>query len=229
MKHDEAVSAVLAVRHFLYTYAWRAFACEPDHDFARAIIDGGVQEGCALLAGEHSRLADCQREIASIVGRAEFDLKDAASSYTKLFIGPGKLAAPPWESVYLKGEDLLFQESTLAVREAFRDFGYRATGYPHEADDHLATELGFMAALAKDAFRACKESGDDSLDRLLLGQSRFLESHLNAWLPLYNKRLEGSGEGEPFGVYRAFSRFALELCRVDAEVLEELALGRLSS
>ncbi|MEI3231097.1 MAG: molecular chaperone TorD family protein, partial [Gordonibacter pamelaeae] len=62
--------------------------------------------------GEGARLQDALAEVAAANG-----LGQLRSVYTKLFIGPAKLPAPPWESVYATGgRPLLFQESTLAVR-----------------------------------------------------------------------------------------------------------------
>ena len=159
MKHDDAIAAALANRSFVYTYLWRAFAAEPDEAFLSAVADDATLEECKLLAGEDSRAVQVQEALAAFVSNVP-DAPDALKGeYTKLFEGPGKLPAPPWESVYVCGEDLLFQPSTLEVREAYRSAGYQATGYPHEADDHLATELDFMGALSKRTQAAYEEGG----------------------------------------------------------------------
>ena len=51
-------------------------------------------------------------------------LLDAArDEYTRLFVGPGALPAPTWESPDLTKEPTLFQENTLAVRAAYRAHG----------------------------------------------------------------------------------------------------------
>ena len=188
MKHDDAIAAALANRSFVYTYLWRAFAADPDEALLTAVASDQALEECAILAGEESRAAQEQRALASTASAPDA-LEALKSDYTRLFIGPGKLPAPPWESVYVTGEDLLFQPSTLEVRDAYRKAGYQATGYPHEADDHLATELGFMEALAKDS-QAAYEAGDsEKLQLLLSQQTMFLAQHLNAWLPKFVERL----------------------------------------
>ena len=156
------------------------FAAEPDDALLDIVADAHTREECALLDGEDgegARLQDALAEVAAANG-----LGQLRSVYTKLFIGPAKLPAPPWESVYATGEPLLFQESTLAVREAYRRAGYAAAGYPHEADDHLAVELDFMATLASDA-RAAYEAGDKGRSADLLSVQRdFLREHLLAWV-----------------------------------------------
>lgn len=222
MKHDDAIAAALANRSFVYTYLWRAFAAEPDEALLTAVASDQALEECAILAGEESRAAQEQRALASTASASDA-LEVLKSDYTRLFIGPGKLPAPPWESVYVAGEDLLFQPSTLEVRDAYRKAGYQATGYPHEADDHLATELGFVEALAKDS-QAAYDAGDSAKLRLLLSQqTMFLAQHLNVWLPQFVERLLNT-ESPKFGeFYPRFAVLARELCAADAAALVEIS------
>lgn len=222
MKHDDAIAVALANRSFAYTYLWRVFAADPDEALLAMVASDQASEECAILAGEDSRAAKEQRVLASMATEAD-TLEMLKSDYTRLFVGPGKLPAPPWESVYVTGEDLLFQPSTLEVRDAYRKAGYQATGYPHEADDHLATELGFMEALAKDS-QAAYEAGDsEKLQLLLSQQTMFLAQHLNAWLPKFVERLLIT-EAPKFGeFYPRFAALARELCAADSAALVEIA------
>lgn len=222
MKHDDAIAVALANRSFVYTYLWRAFAADPDEALLATVASDQATEECVILAGEGSRAAQEQRALASAASAPDA-LEALKSDYTRLFVGPGKLPAPPWESVYVSGEDLLFQPSTLEVRDAYRKAGYQATGYPHEADDHLATELGFMEALAKDS-QAAYEAGDsEKLQLLLSQQTMFLAQHLNAWLPKFVERLLIT-EAPKFGeFYPRFAALARELCAADSAALVEIA------
>lgn len=222
MKHDDAIAVALANRSFVYTYLWRVFAADPDEALLAMVASDQASEECAILAGEDSRAAKEQRVLASMATEAD-TLEMLKSDYTRLFVGPGKLPAPPWESVYVSGEDLLFQPSTLQVRDAYRRAGYQATGYPHEADDHLATELGFMEALAKDS-QMTYDAGDSEKLRLLLSrQTMFLAQHLNVWLPQFVERLLNA-ETPKFGeFYPRFAVLARELCAADAAALVEVS------
>lgn len=54
---------------------------------------------------------------------AQFALEDdepLADAWQRLFIGPWALPAPPWGSVWLDKESVLFGDSTLALREWMR-------------------------------------------------------------------------------------------------------------
>lgn len=219
---DDAIAAALANRSFVYTYLWRAFAADPDEALLATVATDQATEECVILAGEGSCAVQEQRALASAASAPDA-LEALKSDYTRLFIGPGKLPAPPWESVYVSGEDLLFQPSTLEVRDAYRKAGYQATGYPHEADDHLATELGFMEALAKDSQAAYDANDSEKLRLLLSQQTMFLAQHLNVWLPQFVERLLNT-ESPKFGeFYPRFAVLARELCAADAVALVEIS------
>ena len=123
--------------------------------------------------------------------------------------------------MYATGEPLLFQESTLAVRDAYRRAGYAAAGYPHEADDHLAVELDFMATLAADASAAFGAGDEERCANLLAVQRDFLREHLLTWVAAFAERLAGSAGDGAF--YPRFAELAALVCARDADVLEELA------
>ena len=73
----------------------------------------------------------------------------ARSDYMRLFVGPGKLLAPPWGSVYLDKDRLIFDENTLVVRQFYERFGMKLKEKYKEPDDHIGLELEFLAYLAE--------------------------------------------------------------------------------
>lgn len=210
---DGSMELLLGNRRFLYVLAHRAFASEPDEALLAVIEDEHTRDECALLddgdgAGMHlwRVLVD-----AAVVNGVD----SLRSEFTRLFLGPEKLPAPPWESVYVNGEPLLFQESTLVVRDAYRQSGYAAVGYPREADDHVAIELDFMATLA---LKTCEA---ETLEREMLAkQLAFLEGHLLVWIDSFAERLGACDTVS--GFYPSFARLAALVCHRDAEVLQEL-------
>lgn len=225
---DEAVLAVLENRRFLYTFFGRAFASEPDEQFIGQtksehtrdeflILDEDGQTADLLKKLEKSVLVDGKLSEAS---RGEVVVEALRSEYTRLFVGPAKLPAPPWESVYVSHDHLLFQESTLAVREAYLREGFRAAGYPHEADDHIATEFGFMAALATRTVEACENDDAVRCRAVLEAQERFLDEHLLVWIQGFSNRLSTVGGISTF--YPSFAALAALVCERDAEVIREI-------
>ena len=220
MDTNETMIAALAGRAFLYKYLWRAFAGEPDQAFLDVAASQDAAEAFSVFAGDSSSAVQHQRMIGEFAETADLDA--LCSEYTKLFIGPGKLPAPPWESVYVYGEDLLFQESTVEVRLDYRAAGYQASGYPHEADDHLAKELGFMSALSEEAQRAFEQGDGESFRQAMSRQLLFLGKHLNSWLPKFAERFESAEKPKVGPFYHEFVALAVAVCAQDAENIEEL-------
>ena len=109
--------------------------------------------------------------------------------YTRLFIGPGTVLTPPWESVYFSEERLTFQESTLHVRDWYRRFGLEMIKLHNEPDDHIGLELEFLAHLAKLGVAESEGSSQPPLE-LLDAQRGFLTEHVLTWAPDWCRRVQ---------------------------------------
>ncbi|MBL5964818.1 Tat proofreading chaperone DmsD [Lelliottia amnigena] len=81
-------------------------------------------------------------------------------AWQRLFIGPWALPAPPWGSVWLDRESVLFGESTLALRQWMRDNGITFDMPQNEPEDHFGTMLMLAAWLSE-------KGHEDACDQLL--------------------------------------------------------------
>jgi len=99
--------------------------------------------------------------------------------YTRLFIGPEAPPAPPWESVYVSRDKLLFQESTNKVKRFYETCGFKLENSEHEAADHIGFELDFMYHLSSQSIAALKDT--QATAKLLEQQNNFLLQHLLAF------------------------------------------------
>ncbi|MDF7681770.1 Tat proofreading chaperone DmsD [Enterobacteriaceae bacterium ESL0689] len=72
-----------------------------------------------------------------------------ADAFQRLFIGPYALPAPPWGSVWLDHESVLFGDSTLALRQWLRDHNIHCTTAQNEPEDHFGALLLLTAWLAE--------------------------------------------------------------------------------
>lgn len=226
MEKNEVVAAALANRALLYRYAWRLLSAPADEALLALAAEDQVTQAAALLAGEDSKLVELQSCLAATACEAAGEndgVERLRGEFTKLFEGPGKLPAPPWESVYRSEGELLFQESTLAVRQAYREAGFKAAAYPREADDQVATELSFMAALIDEATTAFDADDSPRAHAFLTAQKKFLAQHLNEWLPAFAERLNTQAPEGTSPFYPLAALFAAELCQQDASVVAELA------
>lgn len=220
MENSNVLISALDNRAFLYNFAWRLLGAPMDEDGLAVVADEVVAGQTAILAGEEARLVDLSQRLAQVASEA--NLSQLATEYTRLFEGPGKLPAPPWESVYLADGDLLFQESTLHVREAYKEAGFKAAGYPHEADDHIATELSFMAALVQGAREAIEADDPQRARAYLIAQQKFLDKHLNQWLTPFAERLNEQAPPSTSPFYPLAAYFTAELCARDKAAVEDL-------
>ncbi|MGG3564546.1 molecular chaperone TorD family protein [Neobacillus rhizosphaerae] len=132
-----------------------------------------MHEGGKILSGFFQRLSNDY-------------LKKEREEYQRLFLGPGPLAAPPWESYYRSKEQLLFEEWTYQVREQYHQFGLKYVRENNEPDDHLLLELEFMINLID---LCLLESNPDRFIELISCQQHFLENHLTVWIPYFCKRV----------------------------------------
>ncbi len=188
---QDSIAIILVNRTYLYRLMQNFFGNEPTIESLGILFSEHTMTSLTLLS-----LEDGIDQLKSFADQLNSDtdtaLDKVRSEYTRLFIGPTKLPAPPWESVYITKERLLFQESTLEVRKCYLKYSYRPTNFRSEPDDHLALELDFMANLshlAENFFQDDKTS--ESVD-ILKDQKAFLEQHLLVWVPQFVSELEAA-------------------------------------
>lgn len=191
----EIVEVLLSDRLFLYSLMHKVFGREPDAGFLDILTSEAASEAfCLLSEKEDDVMARCPRFLAQLREEAADPsfIDQVKNEYTRLFIGPARLVAPPWESVYRSKQGLLFQESTLAVRRSYQRFHMLPKAYPNVADDSAALELDFMSRLSQKALDALRAGDLDRMEQYLKGQESFLQSHLLIWIPKFLERMADS-------------------------------------
>lgn len=140
-----------------------------------ALTQGDWQQDWPLPPGQLAPLAVALRQ------QADEPLPDA---WQRLFIGPWALPAPPWGSVWLDRESVLFGDSTLALRQWMRDNGIVFEMAQNEPEDHFGTLLLLAAWLTENGRNA--ERDQLLAWHLLPWSSRFLTVFVeNAGHPFY--------------------------------------------
>lgn len=225
--NEEQVSVLLAGRACAYRALQTVLGNEPSPEVLGAWSGEAAQDALALYrASAPARYAELAEGLASVCADVdEAAVEDLRREYTELFIGPASLAAPPWESVYVAGEPLLFQPVTLEVRRAYLDEDLVPTEYPHVADDHVSLELDFMAALAARMLQAWGEGDAAEARRLAESQIAFLDKHLLVWIEPYCEALRGAGEYRFYPQVVELAQLAMRADRaLLGEVRDELAV-----
>jgi len=113
--------------------------------------------------------------------------------YTRLFVGPFKLLAPPYGSVYLE-DNRIMAESTMDVAKWYEKEALNVliSGPP----DHIAIELEFMYYLAVKQIQATKGENSQDIQLYQNKQKVFLCSHLTKWLPEFTENVQKRAQTE---------------------------------
>ncbi len=148
--------------------------------------------------------------------------------YTRLFIGPYKMLAPPYESVYHNGDGTLMGNSTLEVMSLFREAGYSLADDYHDAPDHIATELEFMHILVAGISEFVQKNDTVAAEQYMRILISFLTDHLANWIPGLTRQVE-TVTGSEF--YRSLARITRRTIEDDVKRLqrEDLVQRPLSS
>lgn len=184
-------------------------------------------------AAEYARLAAAfdrpSEALAEVMGGGSgpgadpgHDWAALALEHTRLFVGPGRVPAPPYGSVYHEGH-VLMGESTLDAMRQYREAGFSLAPDAGVLADHVVAELSFLALLAEEEAQAWT-AGDEAGAWVWLGRrGAFLCDHLGAWAPLLSQRVLSATE-EPF--YRTLAVSLRELVAVDLDDVATAVEGR---
>ena len=212
---------ILQTRQWFYDFLGKSFYLEPERDrlidisnlniFEQFIDDNGEieSEGASLLSRFFKTVGEMKEE----------EIKNLKQEYNTLFVGPGHLQAPPWESVYLSKERIIFDEHTLSVREFYKSWGVNIKTKNKEPDDHIGFQMEFMSILSRKGIDAIKENDINRLEKIMIGQNKFLESHTLLWIDRFSENVFNNSKTSFF---KGLSLFLSEYVKMDKELLVDL-------
>jgi len=146
----------------------------------------------------------------------EVVLQELRSEYQRLFLGPGPILVPIWESVYFDPEGLLFGERTLEVREFYRKYHLESVHKNSQPEDHLAVELEFMIYLIN---QYLTNENQTQRNELLLDQKAFFQKHLGTWKDEFFQLSEKHCQNQ---FYRGSGLLLKEFLDLENEMFEKL-------
>ena len=215
----EVIGTLLSARAYIFSALHRLLCNEPTKELLDAVSSEESLAALALFEGDSEAAGKLKAVLASCRDQDDAAVDAIRSEYTRLFLGPDKLIAPPWESCYTAKERALFQESTLAVRSWYQQYSYVPAGYPSHPDDHISLMMHFLA-LTTERAKACLEQ--DLLcgyRSLLEGQKLFEQNHLLNWMDAYCADME---DAQTRLLYPQLACMAAAFIRYDQQVIGEL-------
>jgi TorA maturation chaperone TorD len=110
--------------------------------------------------------------------------------YSRLFLGPLNLLAPPYGSVYLEGRNKLMGESTNNVISWYKAENVKLK--INDVPDHIAIELEFMYLLILRELNAKQDQDEDAICKYQKKQKDFMDLHLGSWVNGFTNKLESA-------------------------------------
>lgn len=217
---------VFYIRQFAYDVLRRFFVEEPSRDYLTHFIEENLIE-LLPFAEDSNNIQAGVKDIKTYLSthdvlNNEEDYQNLHWDYTRMFIGPFDIPAPPWESVYVRKDQLLFQSNTMQVRRLYENFGYEIKDKNIEAEDHIGLELDFMFHLNQLSIEAIEEDTiktTSNLSYLIAEQQRFLKTHLLAFVPDFSKDII---EHADTMFYSGMAKILKGYLELDSDLLQQL-------
>lgn len=145
--------------------------------------------------------------------------EEIKAEYARLFIGPKKVPASPYESVYNSHNKQIFGDSCIKVREAYEDIGLKVDKIGKIPDDFIGYELEFMYYLTFLTIEAIKIDDINRVNILLGHQYRFLNDHLIKWIDKFTEAIFNNTKMEYFKI---LAKFTNEFVKEDCNFIENI-------
>ncbi len=213
----------LEIREFVYSFLKQVFNAEPSESFVSWINENKEVFDDFPFLNQQKLIKEGIGLISKYIKNNNVVSKEAYEKlhwdFTRLFIGPKTLLAPPWSSAYLNAEGLLFQEETMQVRKTFLKYCLISQKYPHEADDHIGLELDFMGRLNQITIDKFVNNEVEQLRELLIDQKSFLQEHLLKWIPQFTNNMAVNAKTN---FYCGMGKLLYGFILIDVEIICEL-------
>ena len=110
-------------------------------------------------------------------------VQQASVEYTKLFVGPPRPAAAPWETMYRPGSEgatVGFGQATFEMRALLREAGLEVSNEHNQYADPIGIELLYASVLCE---RLAQVDGDaEAQEELAEKLKGFAQDHPLAWI-----------------------------------------------
>lgn len=146
-------------------------------------------------------------------------LLEASKDYHGLFVGPSRLLAPPWSSVYMDSRGTIFGPTARKVKSVFLEQGFVIPEGTTEPSDHVAYEWQFIADLQKRILLAWKNDEDNVVSATVSVLCDFFDSCFNPWIGEFCSKVTKNAKTD---FYRGLSQFSVGLWVLEQDIIKGL-------
>lgn len=139
--------------------------------------------------------------------------------YQRLFVGPYRVEAPPYESCYRGPGRAVMGEAAVEVLRSYAEAGVALHPEVRDLPDHIALELEFLAHLAAAEVGHWRRRERSRLAACLEREERFLGEHLLRWIAPFAARVAAATR-RPF--YPALAAAAAAYATADRGLVSAL-------
>lgn len=143
---------------------------------------------------------------------ADTDPTELLVDYTRLFLGPVKALAQPYASVWLSGENLVMQASTVSVKALYEEGGFEIDEAFQDLPDHIAVELEFLYLMNYRELESRSAGDSGQAEKYAALKRRFLDQHLGVWLGSFLEALHREAQT---GFYEVLAELTERLVRLE--------------
>ena len=165
----------------------------PDHELAEKVNE--LQRSIDIIAPDAGSPFSSMEELNKLL-----------IDHSQLFVGPFKLLAPPYGSVYLEGDRKVMGNSTMDAARRYKAAGLDLSENHKDSPDHITIELEFMYYLVYKELKAIEQGDIEGTMDSLKDQIQFLHDHLGAWLPEFSDNIEKNAGTGFFNNLAGFTR-----------------------
>lgn len=143
--------------------------------------------------------------------KSKFKTEKLLVEYTRLFIGPFGMVAPPYSSMYFGSKNNLMSDETLWVINFYNEMGLEFDNKIKEAPDHIAIELEFIYYLIYKEITELDSRKMKSAKHFWINQASFYNNHFKKWAIEFSDKIE---KGTTYEFYKilgvCFKQFLID-------------------
>ena len=181
---------ILKGYNMLLYFAGTMLMFDPSNECIHDFWTQGILKNLPVTSS-NPRFIKAASQLRESTNDGDSTYKFMKEDYLRLFSGKGIAIAPPYESVYMGPERLLFDKHTVEVRHFYESYGWKSKFKNHIPDDHIGIELLFLTILIEKYLEL-----DDEVSSIEMRKEikRFVRQHILSWIPQWNEAVQAKAK-----------------------------------